>query len=44
MELRVANKYKITKRIGHGAFGEIFAGVNVKTNEEVAIKLVSRSI
>ena len=41
MELRVGNKYKVTKRLGQGAFGDIYAGVNVKTNEEVAIKLVS---
>lgn len=39
MELRVGGKYKITKRLGAGAFGDIFAGVNIKTNEEVAIKL-----
>ena len=41
MELRVGGKYKVTKRLGSGAFGDIYAGVNVKTNEEVAIKLVS---
>ena len=41
MELRVGGKYKVTKRLGQGAFGDIYAGVNVKTNEEVAIKLVS---
>lgn len=39
MELRVGGKYKITKRLGSGAFGDIYAGINVKTNEEVAIKL-----
>ena len=39
MELRVGGKYKITKRLGSGAFGDIYCGVNVKTNEEVAIKL-----
>ena len=39
MELRVGGKYKLTKRLGEGAFGKIYAGVNVKTNEEVAIKL-----
>ena len=41
MELRVGGKYKVTKRLGSGAFGDIYAGANVKTNEEVAIKLVS---
>ena len=41
MELRVGGKYKVTKRLGAGAFGDIYAGLNVKTNEEVAIKLVS---
>lgn len=41
MELRVGGKYKVTKRLGQGAFGDIYAGMNVKTNEEVAIKLVS---
>ena len=44
MELRVGGKYKVTKRLGSGAFGDIYAGVNVKTNEEVAIKLVSSLI
>lgn len=40
MELRVGGKYKLTKKLGSGAFGDIFAGVNIKTNEEVAVKLV----
>jgi len=44
MELRVGGKYRVTKRLGSGAFGDIYAGVNVKTNEEVAIKLVSSLI
>ncbi len=39
MELRVGGKYKLTKKLGEGAFGLIYAGVNDKTNEEVAIKL-----
>ena len=39
MELRVGGKYRVTKRLGSGAFGDIYAGVNIKTNEEVAIKL-----
>ena len=40
MELKIGNKYKVLKRLGKGAFGDIYAGVNIKTNEEVAIKLV----
>jgi serine/threonine protein kinase len=34
---RIGN-FVITKEINHGAFGEIFHGINVKSNCEVAIK------
>jgi hypothetical protein len=34
-------KMKINKRIGKGAFGEIFPGHNIKTNEEIAVKRVT---
>jgi len=40
MELRVGGKYRFSKRLGSGAFGDLYSGVNIKTNEEVAIKLV----
>lgn len=40
MELRVGGIYKLCKKLGNGAFGDIYQGINVKTNEEVAIKLV----
>jgi serine/threonine protein kinase len=39
MELRVARKYRVGPKIGSGSFGEIYAGTNVHTGEEVAIKL-----
>lgn len=39
MDLRVGSKYRLKKRIGAGSFGEIYAGENVTTHEEVAIKL-----
>jgi serine/threonine protein kinase len=39
MELRVARKFRVGPKIGSGSFGEIYAGTNVHTNEEVAIKL-----
>ena len=38
-EIIVGGKYKLTKRLGEGAFGKIYAGVNVKIGEEVAVKL-----
>ena len=44
MELRVGGKYKLTKKLGSGAFGDIYSGINIKTNEEVAVKLVSLSL
>lgn len=37
----IGNKYKLTNRIGNGSFGEIFKGINVRTGEEVAIKVES---
>jgi serine/threonine protein kinase len=39
MELRVARKFRVGPKIGSGAFGEIYGGVNVHTGEDVAIKL-----
>jgi hypothetical protein len=41
MEPRVANKFRLGRKLGSGSFGEIFLGTHVQTNEEVAIKLVS---
>ena len=39
MDIRVGGKYKISKKLGQGAFGDLYAGNNIKTNEEVAIKI-----
>ncbi|CAI5471134.1 unnamed protein product [Closterium sp. Yama58-4] len=41
MEPRIANKYRLGRKIGSGSFGEIYLGTNVQTNEEVGIKLES---
>ena len=38
-ELRVARKFRVGRKIGSGSFGDIYAGTNVHTGEEVAIKL-----
>jgi casein kinase I family protein HRR25 len=35
----VANKYKVTEKIGAGSFGEIYKGYNIRTNQYVAIKV-----
>uniref|UniRef100_A0A6C0DIP1 non-specific serine/threonine protein kinase n=1 Tax=viral metagenome TaxID=1070528 RepID=A0A6C0DIP1_9ZZZZ len=34
----IGNKYKIIKEIGAGTFGTIYEGINIRTNEKVAIK------
>lgn len=39
METIVGEKYRLGRKIGSGSFGEIYLGVNIQTNEEVAIKL-----
>lgn len=41
MELRVARKFRLGRKIGSGSFGDIFLGKNMTTGEEVAIKLES---
>lgn len=35
----INNKYKLIEKIGSGSFGTIFKGINVRTNENVAIKI-----
>eukprot|EP00357_Protocruzia_adherens_P017306 CAMPEP_0114993496 /NCGR_PEP_ID=MMETSP0216-20121206/12563_1 /TAXON_ID=223996 /ORGANISM="Protocruzia adherens, Strain Boccale" /LENGTH=421 /DNA_ID=CAMNT_0002357147 /DNA_START=279 /DNA_END=1544 /DNA_ORIENTATION=- len=40
-EVRVGGKYRLGRKIGSGAFGEIYLGTNIQTNEEVAVKLES---
>lgn len=38
-EYRTLNNYKVTRKLGSGAFGDIYLGINPKTNQEVAIKI-----
>lgn len=51
VDVRVAGRFKLTKRIGKGAFGDIYhsninltLGIDLRTNEEVATKLVLHAI
>lgn len=41
LEVRVGEHYRVGRNIGHGSFGEIHVGTDLKTNEEVAIKIES---
>ncbi|MES1907298.1 MAG: hypothetical protein MHM6MM_000447 [Cercozoa sp. M6MM] len=35
----IASKYRLGQKIGSGSFGDIYAGISILSNEEVAIKL-----
>jgi hypothetical protein len=39
MEIKIGGKYKVCSKLGAGSYGDIFQGVNIKTNEEIGIKL-----
>lgn len=39
MDLRVGGKYKLKKKLGSGAFGDIYLATDIKKNTEVAVKL-----
>eukprot|EP00252_Welwitschia_mirabilis_P021591 TRINITY_DN5575_c0_g3_i1.p1 TRINITY_DN5575_c0_g3~~TRINITY_DN5575_c0_g3_i1.p1 ORF type:complete len:457 (+),score=56.44 TRINITY_DN5575_c0_g3_i1:169-1539(+) len=41
MDPVVGEKYRLGRKIGSGSFGQIYLGVNIQNNEEVAIKLES---
>ena len=43
MSLVVEGKYKITSKLGEGSFGKIFKGINVNSDEEVAVKIEKSS-
>lgn len=39
MDLLIGGKYKVTKKLGGGSFGEIFLAVDSSTDEQFAVKL-----
>jgi serine/threonine protein kinase len=40
LDILIAGKYRLGRKLGGGSFGEIFLGTNLQTGEEVGIKLV----
>lgn len=44
MDIKIAGQYRVCKKLGEGAFGILYQGVHVKTNEEVAIKLERKTV
>jgi casein kinase 1 len=39
MESIIAKDYKLSKKLGSGAFGEVYMALNVKNHSEYAVKL-----
>lgn len=39
MEQIIANKYKVGARLGSGSFGSVYRGKNIRTDEDIAIKM-----
>lgn len=41
MDLKLGGKYKIGKKLGSGAFGEVFSATEIATGDEFAVKIES---
>lgn len=39
----IFDKYKPLEKIGKGSFGTVFSGINLSTQEKLAIKFVRKS-
>ncbi len=44
MSTIIANKYEILEKIGEGTFGKVFKGKNIRSREEIAIKIQHKDI
>ncbi|BDA40784.1 g6451 [Coccomyxa elongata] len=41
LDIRIAGRYRLGRKIGSGSFGDIYLGTHIQTGEEVGIKLES---
>ena len=41
MDIRIAGRFRLGRKLGGGSFGEIYLAVDLTTGEEVAVKLES---
>ncbi|RDL40263.1 CK1 protein kinase, variant [Venustampulla echinocandica] len=39
LDIQIKNKYRVERKIGEGGFGEVYSGIDLNTDEEIAIKL-----
>ena len=44
MTIIIGNKYEIINELGKGSFGKVFKGKNIRSNDEVAIKIQHKGI
>ena len=44
MDIRIANRFKLIKKIGSGSFGKIYEGYDLMSQERVAVKLEHMSV
>ena len=39
MDIRIAGRYRLGRKIGGGSFGDVYLATDLTTQEEVAVKL-----
>ena len=39
MDIRIAGRYRLGRKIGGGSFGDIYIATDISTGDEVAVKL-----
>ena len=42
MDIRIAGRFKLGRKLGSGSFGEIYLATDLTNNEDVAVKLEHR--